>query len=73
MRSYTTFRIVVRLSPETNSHEVRFLADGDDVIARYWDDMLGLDPDDILVKPCPLRSGTTPHRATVAVRSCGEE
>jgi hypothetical protein len=71
MKSYRTFRIDVRPSPETNDHEVRFFADGEDVIDRRWNDMIGLDPDDILVRPCPLHSGDKPHRATVARCGCG--
>jgi hypothetical protein len=68
---YYDFRIDVRPSPGTNDHEVRFFADGEDLIARFWDDMMGLDPDDILVTPCPLQSGPNPHRATIARCSCG--
>lgn len=68
---YRQLRIDIRPSPETNDHEVRFFGDGDDIIARFWDDMMGLDPDDILVEPCPLDASSKPHKATVARCSCG--
>jgi hypothetical protein len=70
-RCYRGFRIEVRPSPETNDHEVRFVADGEDLICRFWDGMMGLDPDDILFEPCPLRAGAESHQATVARCSCG--
>jgi hypothetical protein len=69
--TYRQLRIDVRPSPETNDHEVRFFGDGDDIIARFWNDMMGLDPDDILVAPCPLDASSKPHKATVARCSCG--
>src|SRR6266446_9016647 len=68
---YLTFRIDVRPSLATNDHQVRFVADGEDIIDRYWDGMIGLDPDDILVEHCPLLSSSSRHRATVARCSCG--
>ncbi len=68
---YREFRIEVRPSPGTNDHEVRFLADAEDIIARFWNDMIGLDPDDILVIPCPIDAGDKTHKATVARCSCG--
>jgi hypothetical protein len=70
-QSYRQFRIDVRPSPETNDHEVRFFGDDKDIIARCWNDMMGLDPDDILVAPCPLDASIRPHKATVARCSCG--
>jgi hypothetical protein len=51
--AYRQFRIDIRPSPETNDHEVRLFGDGDDIIARFWNDMMGLDPDNILVAPMP--------------------
>jgi hypothetical protein len=70
-KSYHDFLIEIRPSPETDDHEVRFLAEGEDIIAKYWKVMMGLDPDDILVEPCPLRCGSDPHRATIARCGCG--
>ena len=72
MKSPRTFRTEIRPSPQTNDHEVRFFADGEDIIDRYWNGMIGLDPDDILVTPCPLLGGRESHRITVARCSCGE-
>ena len=68
---YRQFRIEIRPSPETNDHEVRFVADGVDIIDRHWREMIGLDPDDILVEPCELRSNTALPAVTVARCSCG--
>ena len=68
---YRQFRIDVRLSRETNDHEVRFFCDEENIIARYWNDMMGLDPVDILAAPCPLDARIEPHKATVARCSCG--
>jgi hypothetical protein len=70
-KSYRQFRIDIRPSPETNDHEVRFFGDGEDIIARFWNDMMGLDPDDILVTPCPLNASVKPHQAIVARCNCG--
>ena len=71
LEKYGQFRIGIRPSPETNDHDVRFFGDGDDIIARFWNDMMGLDPDDILVTPCLLDAGSKPHTATVARCNCG--
>jgi hypothetical protein len=71
LKSYRTFRIDVRASPETNDHEVRFFGDDEDIIALRWNDMIGLDPDDILLPPCPLNATAEPHRATIARCNCG--
>lgn len=69
---FSALRIEVRPSPETNSHEVRFLADGENLIARFWPKMMGMDPDDVLVEPSPLRATDEPRLATIARCSCGE-
>jgi hypothetical protein len=63
--------IVVRASPETNDHEVCLLGDGEDLIERFADEMIGLDPDDILVEPCPLAASETPRAATIGRCDCG--
>jgi hypothetical protein len=65
------FGIRVRPSAETNDHEVRLIGDEDDLIDRFWDGMIGLDPDDILVEPCRLRPSGHPHAATIARCECG--
>lgn len=68
---YSELRIEIHASPETNDHEVHFIADGVDIIARYWDDMMGLDPDDILVEPCELLDGASQEAVTGARCICG--
>jgi hypothetical protein len=65
------FRIKVQPSPETSGHEVCLLADGENLIERFSSDMIGLDPDDLLVEPCPLRAQETPHTATIGRCTCG--
>jgi hypothetical protein len=73
----TDFRIHVSFSPDSNDHQVRFQAGGTDLIARFWGDMLGLDPDDILTQPCPLlahcRGTVTVARCSCGVTGCGSE
>jgi len=49
-----TLRIQVRPSPETNDHEVLLFGDDQNLVERFGDKSIGLDPDEILVKPCPL-------------------
>ena len=66
-----TFQITIVPSPETNDHQVRFLIDQKDIIRQYWNDMLGLDPDQMLIEPCPLRADTTSKTITLARCSCG--
>jgi len=68
---YRELRIQIRPSPETNDHEVRFVADGVDIIDSHWGGMIGLDPDDVLVQPCELRGATRPLAVTIARCSCG--
>jgi hypothetical protein len=68
---YRDFRIEVRPSPDTNDHEVRFFGDSLDIISSFWTDMIGLDPDDILLAPCPIAPTDGTHRVTVARCSCG--
>lgn len=68
---YSDLIISIRPSIDTNDYEVRFVADGIDLIDRYWPDMIGLDPDDLLLEPCPLRISETPHDATIARCNCG--
>ncbi len=72
MECYSKFRIEVRPSLLTNDHEVRFFGDDVDLIARHWSDLIGLDPDDILFAPCPLRASDEPRKATVTRCSCGD-
>ena len=66
-----SFRIEVSASRESNDHQVRFMADGQDLISRFWKDMLGLDPDEILLTPCPLLPAEEATAVTIARCSCG--
>jgi hypothetical protein len=68
---FQMFAISVRPSPETNDHEVRLLGDGDELIDRFWEGMIGLDPDQLLLDPCPLIPSNG-HKATIARCNCGE-
>jgi hypothetical protein len=65
------FRIEVKPSAETNDHEVHLLADGESLIDRFSSGLMGLDPDDLLTEPCPLRADGTSRRVTIGRCSCG--
>jgi hypothetical protein len=65
------FRISVSLSPGSDDHEVRYFADGRDLIGSLWSSMLGLDPDDVLTTPCPLLPAGAEQAVTVARCACG--
>lgn len=67
----TAFRITVQPSSETNDHEVCLFADGMNLVELIAPDLMGLDPDDLLIEPCTLRSGTSPHRAVIGRCRCG--
>ncbi|CAG0929682.1 hypothetical protein PLCT1_01108 [Planctomycetaceae bacterium] len=67
---YTSFQIVVLPSPDTNDHEVRFIADGVDLIESFCEGSLGLDPDDVLL-PNALAASSAPHVALIARCDCG--
>ena len=69
--SVREFQIEVRSSPQTNDHEVRLLADGEDLIQHFCSDMMGLDPSDLLVEPCPLLVETDNHTAMIGRCYCG--
>src|SRR5262245_34149945 len=68
---FQALRLEVQPSPETNDFEVRLFGDGADLIERYWSDMMGLDPDDILVEPCPLSGNNASDPVTIVRCSCG--
>ncbi len=65
------FRIEVRPSPETNDHEVQLLADGKSLIDRFSSGLIGLDPDDLLTDPCPLRAENSSRPVIIGRCSCG--
>jgi hypothetical protein len=66
------FRITVRPSPETNDHEVFLFADDTNLIELFAPDLMGLDPDDLLIEPCALRAATSPHAAVIGRCRCGD-
>lgn len=66
-----TLSISVRPSPETNDHEVLLRSEQGDLIERFGDSMIGLDPDDILIEPCPLLPGDTSRTALIGRCDCG--
>ena len=68
---HVQLRIGVRPSPETNDHEVCLLGDGESLVDRFSNGLIGLDPDDLLIDPCPLRAENVPRRVTVGRCSCG--
>jgi hypothetical protein len=67
----STLRIAVVPSPETNDHEVRLLDGDDDIISRFDNTMMGLDPEDLLTSSCPLLPRDGPHTATIGRCGCG--
>ncbi len=66
-----TLHIAVRASPATDDHEVVLTSEHGDLIARFADGMMGLDPDDLLVEPCRLLPGDTAHQACIGRCDCG--
>jgi len=71
-QTFSSLEIRVLASPGTNDHEVRFLADGEDLIRRSWGEvLLGLDPDHILIRTSQLYATERPHDATIARCGCG--
>src|SRR5215472_18585129 len=70
-QEHVQLRIEVRPSQETNDHEVCLLGDGESLVDRFSNGLIGLDPDDLLIDPCPLRAENVPRRVTVGRCSCG--
>lgn len=64
-------RISVRPSPDTNDHEVRLESDNGDLITRFADGLIGMDPDDLLIEPSPLQAGPLPNTVTIGRCDCG--
>lgn len=73
---FGTFRIEIRPSPDTNDHQVRFIADGIDVIDTFCAGSIGLDPDDLLLSgsltPTAPESLTLVARCDCGVIGCGD-
>lgn len=67
----TVLSIAVRPSSDTGDHEVCLFGDGDNLIDVFSDGMIGLDPDDILVEPCPLLATTEARTVTIGRCDCG--
>ena len=70
-KTFRTFHISVRPSPETNDHEVLFVADDVDLIDHYWGDMMGMDPDEILADSRLLQGHDSLPNVTVGRCTCG--
>src|SRR5215831_15004493 len=68
---HVQLRIEGRLSPETNDHGVCLFGDGESLVDQFSNGLIGLDPDDLLIDPCPLRAENVPRCVTVGRCSCG--
>src|SRR5215470_11412405 len=71
MTKVNTIGFQVVASPDTNDHEVRIFVDDQDFIAKYWPNMMGMDPDHLLSYH-ELSARTEPHGATIIRCGCGE-
>jgi hypothetical protein len=67
-----SLKIEIVPSPDSNDHEVLLLGDGRDLIRSMDDQMMGLDPDDLLIEPSPLLVAGAPRVVTIGRCSCGE-
>jgi hypothetical protein len=63
--------ISVVASATTRDFEVQLQSQCGDLIARFGDGMMGLDPGDILVHPCPLLPGNGPQTVCIGRCDCG--
>jgi hypothetical protein len=68
---FVKFRINVRLVSEINCHEVCLFADDENLVDRFAIGMMGLDPDELLLEPCPLSAQNISHVAIIARCKCG--
>jgi hypothetical protein len=64
-------RVSVRASPETNDHEVCLFGDDQDLVNRFGDRSIGLDPDDIPTTPCPLSASDLERECVIGRCDCG--
>ena len=71
LRRAVELRVSVRASPETNDHEVCLFGDGQDLVDRFGDKSIGLDPDDILNTPCPLDASELERECVIGRCDCG--
>jgi hypothetical protein len=68
-----TLRLTIVPARESNDHQVRPVVDDEDLIGRRWPDMVGLDPDAILLDlERLLGTGGARRPVTIARCSCGE-
>jgi hypothetical protein len=72
MNALAEFRIRVVDYPGTNFTEVRLLADDQNLVDHFASQLMGLDPEDLLIEPCQLRAENSPHFAFIGRCSCGE-
>lgn len=66
--SEVALRITVRASPETGDHEVCLHGDDENLVDVFGGPAMGLDPADLLVRPCPLVAG--PASRSVLIARC---
>ena len=71
MSALETLRISVQPSPSSNDHEVMLWVENDNLLSRFDGDAMGLDPDDILVTPCPLLPSDRPRTVLIGRCDCG--
>jgi hypothetical protein len=50
---------------------VQLLADGKSLVDRFSSGLIGLDPDDLLADPCPLRAENSSRPVIIGRCSCG--
>lgn len=68
-----TLSISVRASPETNDHEVVLRSEEGELISRFGPDgSMGLDPDELLVEPCPLLTANGARPTLIGRCCCGD-
>lgn len=65
------FQVRVRPSPETNDHEVCLFSGDESLVDYFCSEMMGMDPDELLIEPCPLGALSAPHIAVIGRCNCG--
>ena len=65
------FRIRACPSEIPDYFEVCLFADETDLVEQFESGYMGLDPYDLLIEPCALRAGNSPHVALIGRCGCG--